>query len=134
MKTFLFQGRKAQAMIYGGDIHFFMRHFQPFRRYYISNAKLETVQPRYSTYSNEYCWVIDNSTVVQEVHESEPPMLPDVFNFKLYGRIYEHIDIDEEIGNICPSHIILSYIHPNRQPFPTTQIYLELPYMLTQRP
>ncbi|XP_071911771.1 uncharacterized protein [Coffea arabica] len=82
------EGRKAQAMIYGGDIHFFKRHFQPFRRYYISNAKLETVQPRYSTYSNEYCWVIDNSTVVQQVYESEPPMLPDVFNFKPYGRIY----------------------------------------------
>nr|XP_027071810.1 replication protein A 70 kDa DNA-binding subunit B-like [Coffea arabica] len=73
-------------MIYGGDIHFFKRHFQPFRRYYISNAKLETVQPRYSTYSNEYCWVIDNSTVVQQVYESEPPMLPDT-TFPYYADL-----------------------------------------------
>ncbi|XP_071918923.1 replication protein A 70 kDa DNA-binding subunit D-like [Coffea arabica] len=109
-------------MIYGGDIHFFKRHFQPFRRYYISSAKLETVQPRYSTYSNEYCWVIDNSTVVQQVHESEPPMLPDIFNFKPYGRIYEHIDTDEEIDLLG----VAIHVNPRamRGPTPTREIII----------
>ncbi|CDP10339.1 unnamed protein product [Coffea canephora] len=63
------QGQTAQALIYAGDIMFFRKYFEPYRRYYVSNARIQNVLPRYSTYPNECSWTIDNSMLVQEINE-----------------------------------------------------------------
>ncbi|XP_071928195.1 replication protein A 70 kDa DNA-binding subunit B-like [Coffea arabica] len=94
------QGQTAQALIYAGDIMFFRKYFEPYRRYYVSNARIQNVLPRYSTYPNECSWTIDNSTLVQEIDEVDPPLIPNVFNFANYNSVYQHIDTTDEIDLI----------------------------------
>lgn len=74
----------------------------------MSNAKLQPTLAKYSTYENEYSWTIDNSTPVQQVQEAEPPIIPDVFNFTDFNRIYEHIDTNNEIDLVG----IAIHVHP----------------------
>ena len=88
-----------EAMIYKSDIEFFRNHFNLYRRYMVSNARVEYTPPEYRAHENQCTWYIDNSTIVQAIDEASPPEIPSVFTFTPFRRFYQHIDDTSDIGN-----------------------------------
>ena len=86
-------------MIYKSDIEFFHNHFQLYKHYMLSNARVEYISLEYRAYENQCIWYIDNNTVVQAIDEPNFPEIPPVFTFTPFRRFYQYIDDTSDIGN-----------------------------------
>ena len=80
------------------DIEFFKDHFQLYKSYMISNARVERTQLEFRTHENQCNWIIDNSTVVEAIQEANPPQLPLTINFIPFKKFHQYIDDNTEIG------------------------------------
>nr|XP_027091801.1 uncharacterized protein LOC113712521 [Coffea arabica] len=116
------QGITVEVMIYKSDIEFFRNHFNLYRRYMVSNARVEYTPPEYRAHENQCTWYIDNSTVVQAIDEASSPEIPPVFTFTPFRRFYQHIDDASDIDTLG----IVTQIHPrnHRGPTPTREIVI----------
>ncbi|KAL3524885.1 hypothetical protein ACH5RR_013257 [Cinchona calisaya] len=85
-------GTKVQALIFETDIPFFHQYFEPYKRHYISNAKVKYSDPNYATCHNECFWTIDNSTIVEQVNEQVPPEFPPIFQFTPFSKFFDHME------------------------------------------
>nr|XP_027086582.1 uncharacterized protein LOC113708318 [Coffea arabica] len=116
------QGITVEAMIYKSDIEFFRNHFNLYKRYMISNARVEYTPLEYRAHENQCTWYIDNSTIVQAIDEASPPEIPSVFTFTPFRRFYQHIDDTSDIDTLG----IVAQVHPrnHRGPTPTREIVI----------
>ncbi|XP_042950349.1 replication protein A 70 kDa DNA-binding subunit D-like [Carya illinoinensis] len=65
------QGNRLQATIFGNDINSREDSLQMFRSYYIINAYVKLLDPKYQTESHQYQWIINAKTIIEEIPENE---------------------------------------------------------------
>lgn len=90
------QGNHIEALICNTDIQYFKHHFQLYKRYLISNAKIQPDSSSTTSMRNR-TWIIDNCTIVQPIDEAQPPLIPQIFRFTPFTKLHQHIDDNSDI-------------------------------------
>ncbi|KAL4574016.1 hypothetical protein LXL04_020838 [Taraxacum kok-saghyz] len=86
------QGTKVFGLIFSSYLRYFLKTFKPYKRYYISNANLNKIEPHFGINSYEFSWSLTNSTLVEEYPENIPPILPCEFHFTPFKELHKHAE------------------------------------------
>ncbi|KAJ9545053.1 hypothetical protein OSB04_024760 [Centaurea solstitialis] len=73
---------------------FNMHTFQQYKRYYISNAVVIRNQAKYVVGPYQFSWVLNNRTLVEEISDPIPLMLPCKFNFTPFNKLHKYAESD----------------------------------------
>ncbi|KAM6563198.1 hypothetical protein CsatB_023196 [Cannabis sativa] len=85
------------------------------KSYYISNAHVKKMDPRYNYLKNKYEWILNRSTVVEEVKEQEDKDAipsPPAFSFIAFTSLQQYMDSSTRVdiiavaANIQPARTI----------------------------
>nr|XP_027124128.1 replication protein A 70 kDa DNA-binding subunit D-like [Coffea arabica] len=90
------KANKIDALIYGSDIDFFRNHFQIYRRFVVSNARLQYADDDFTVERKTCTMIIDNSTVVEPLDEQQPPL----YQFTPFKKLCHQIDTNSDLDMI----------------------------------
>ncbi|GER30341.1 replication protein A 70 kDa DNA-binding subunit B [Striga asiatica] len=88
------EGTKVSAVVYNAVINEFDELLMPYKRYYLSGAKVRPEVPLYQVSDYKYNWLIVSGTNVEEYQESLPPQLPCHIDIHTFADIHKYADTD----------------------------------------
>ncbi|GER33943.1 replication protein A 70 kDa DNA-binding subunit A [Striga asiatica] len=88
------EGTKVSAVVYNAVINEFDELLMPYKRYYLSGAKVWPEVPLYQVSDYKYNWLIVSGTNVEEDQESLPPQLPCHIDIHTFADIHKYADTD----------------------------------------
>ncbi|KAJ9565646.1 hypothetical protein OSB04_001612 [Centaurea solstitialis] len=77
---------KLTTLIFSSHLRYYMHSFQRYRRYYISNADAKYVVGQY-----QFSRILNNRTLVKELSNPTPLMLPYKFDFTMFNKLHKGI-------------------------------------------
>ena len=93
------QGTKIQASILQIDIELFEETLHPSRSYYVSNAYVRPIKTDYRVVENNFEWIINDTTLVEESQDHNILDFPNVFGFVRFADFHRYIDSTTDIRN-----------------------------------
>ncbi|PON70499.1 Nucleic acid-binding, OB-fold containing protein [Trema orientale] len=107
-------GTRIQASIYEPDIEKFENKLTVNRSYYVSNAWVRPIPPRYRLVDNEYQWYINKSTLIQPViEEAENISIPTLSLTKL-SDLHKQLGSPQHVGKTS-NYILFDYRKKNAE-------------------
>ncbi|GER24484.1 replication protein A 70 kDa DNA-binding subunit [Striga asiatica] len=88
------EGTKVSVVVYNAVINEFDELLMPYKRYYLSGAKVRPEVPFYQVSDYKYNWLIVSGTNVEEYQESLPPQLPCHMDIHTFADIHKYADTD----------------------------------------
>ncbi|KAF8380722.1 hypothetical protein HHK36_028212 [Tetracentron sinense] len=88
------KGNRVQATIFDSDISLFQHTFSPMKSYYVSDACVNPIDPKYRYVSNNYQWIINNRTRVEDVEENEEDVSEEIYKFVPFNDLNAHMNSD----------------------------------------
>ena len=71
-----------------------------FRSYYIINAYVKLLDPKYKTESHQYQWIINAKTIIEEIPENEQQVEIPKYNLIPINELDAYKDSIAEIGKL----------------------------------
>ncbi|KAK1565434.1 hypothetical protein Q3G72_026429 [Acer saccharum] len=98
------QGTGIQATIFDKNIRAFEDTLTVFKKYHITNANVRPILPDHRVVNNEYQWIIDGGTTVEEIEKEDiagtSKNTPE-FSFVLFSRLDNYIDSFDQVDIIA---------------------------------
>lgn len=94
------QGVRVSAVVYDGDISCVEGLLLPFRKYYISGAKVHEMPEDQPVGSYPFFWVINKKTQIRETSDDGGPAIPPYFGLRSYRSLHFVADTDTYINVI----------------------------------
>ncbi|GER49321.1 serine--tRNA ligase [Striga asiatica] len=88
------QGTKVSAVAYNAVIDEFAELLMPYKRYYLTGAKVRPEVPLYQVGDYKYNWLINTRTYAEEYQEAIPPQLPCLIDVHAFANIHKYADTD----------------------------------------
>ncbi|CAA0830555.1 HXXXD-type acyl-transferase family protein [Striga hermonthica] len=92
-------GTKVSAVVYSVDLGVVSKKLVPYRRYYVSNAIVSAVDPKYQVSDYAYKWNLKKSTLIEPYEEPIPPQFPCHIEIQQFQNLYQFADT-ENLQNI----------------------------------
>ncbi|XP_042962415.1 uncharacterized protein LOC122296677 [Carya illinoinensis] len=92
------EGNRVQATMFGTDIDSRKNSLHIFRSYYITNAFVKPLDPKFRTESYEFQWILNSKTIIEEVPNDETHLKLPKFNFISIDQLDPYKDSIAEIG------------------------------------
>ncbi|KAK0587836.1 hypothetical protein LWI29_029628 [Acer saccharum] len=97
------QGTRIQVTIFDKNIRAFEDTLTIFKKYHITNANVRPILPDHRVVNNEYQWIIDGGTTVEEIEKEDiagtSKNTPE-FSFVLFSRLDNYIDSFDQVDII----------------------------------
>ncbi|GER25267.1 replication protein A 70 kDa DNA-binding subunit B, partial [Striga asiatica] len=87
-------GTKVSAVAYNEVIDEFAELLMPYKRYYLTGAKVRHEVPLYQVGDYKYNWLINTRTYAEEYQESIPPQLPCLIDVHAFANIHKYADTE----------------------------------------
>ncbi|GER30547.1 replication protein A 70 kDa DNA-binding subunit B [Striga asiatica] len=88
------EGTKVSAVAYNAVIDEFAELLMPYKRYYLTGAKVRHEVPLYQVGDYKYNWLINTRTYAEEYQESIPPQLPCLIDVHAFANIHKYADTE----------------------------------------
>ncbi|KAK9277826.1 hypothetical protein L1049_027382 [Liquidambar formosana] len=92
------KGTEVQATIFGDDIGLFKDILIESKKYYISNANVRPIQHKHRIVTNDYQWIINSRTLVEEVEAEEVVPYPQPSKFVPLEHLKKYKDKPETLS------------------------------------
>ncbi|KAF8403060.1 hypothetical protein HHK36_011154 [Tetracentron sinense] len=92
------KGNRVQATIFDDDINILKNTLSPLKDYYISNAHVRTIEPRFRYVENNYQWIINNHSRIEEITGEEENIKEESYSFISFNNLNDYINSTAQIG------------------------------------
>ncbi|KAF4348314.1 hypothetical protein G4B88_028215 [Cannabis sativa] len=100
---------RIQAALFDDVIELYKNTLIMHKSYYISNAHVKRMDPRYNYLKNKYEWILNRSTLVEEVKEQEDQDVipsPPAFSFIPFTSFQQYMDSSARVDIILTKPIV----------------------------
>ena len=93
------KGTRIQANILQTGIELFEETLHSSRSYYVSNAYVRPIKTDYRVVENNFEWIINNTTLVEESQDHNILKFPNVFGVVRFADFHRYIASTTDICN-----------------------------------